>query len=251
VEKDSGHVAAGAENDHKRQVLSKMCQELMAFVWCLNGGSLHGCFHHLRSIMEITATANYFFAGGKAAKQQKRVKKYYEFKELSKYQLYHRLKIKLDDGKITQEEFDNECIIMPKDIESFTEERIQGWQDLWEPDSKDVLDIKNWHFPANIDNLVDNAEPEYRSIYHNICHVVHVSPMGKGLAGQNLVLQKNEVYRAKEYVQLASNIFHKFLRILDDWTGEDYSTKFVPIYMQFGHLKHLVAVDDADPKGAS
>ncbi len=223
--------------DHLKQIIIKISQELLAVIGCINAGSLFGCYHHLRSLIEVTAISNYILAKEDKKKQRKRVEKYYTFQELSKYQLYYKLKMKLENGEIDANEFNNQLIIKKKDIDSFTDEKIQSWKNLWSPDKGDILKIYNWHYPANIDNLI--SEINLNDFYKAISNLVHISPLSQGVIGNNSILQKHQIPQIQEIINSLACIIFQFLEIFNKISDLEFAQNFHPVIKKFSNFKHL------------
>ena len=65
--------------------------------------------------MEMRAIVHYV-----KEQPERRLRKWSEFTQLSKYQKHTKLQASLAAGRITQEEFEANDIIMPIDVQSFT-----------------------------------------------------------------------------------------------------------------------------------
>ena len=223
--------------DHLKQIIIKISQELLAVIGCINAGSLYGCYHHLRSLIEVTAISNYLLANDNKKKQIERIKKYYTFLELSKYQFYYKLKMKLEKNEIDLNEFKNQLIINQIDINLFTDEKIQSWKNLWKPDKGDILKIYNWHYPANIDNLITKIN--FNDLYKAFSNMVHISPLSPGVIGNNLILQKNQIPQIQEIINSSVCTIFEFLEIFNKISNTEFAQSFYPIIIRFKNFKHL------------
>lgn len=225
--------------DYVMHIYSKTSQELLAFISCLKSGSLHGAIHHLRAIIEVYVVTNYVYARGNDQKQNKRLKKYREYPGLKKYHLYETLRRMLEANKITKDEFDTDCILKPDEIASFTENKLNEWRRLWSNDTKiDLLEVRYWHYPCNIENLLSEALKSNKTIYDIICNVVHFSPMASGLAPTNeLILHPDNVHKVNQYVDLIVGMTFNLLHTLGLWMNSSIVKLFQNEFEQFDSLK--------------
>ena len=145
--------------------------------------------------------------------------------------------MKLEKNEIDQNEFKSQLIIEQKDINLFTDEKIQSWKDLWEPDKGDILKIYNWHYPANIDNLITKIN--FNALYKAFSNMVHISPLSQGVIGNNLILQKNQIPKIQEVINSSVCIIFKFFEIFNKISNLEFAQNFHPIMKRFNNFKHL------------
>jgi len=82
------HVLFAKDRLHRfsGDLLSKMLNEGWGFIGCYERGAYLAAYHHARACIELLA--EYHWAVFKKNKQERKIRRYFEFKELFRYNLY-------------------------------------------------------------------------------------------------------------------------------------------------------------------
>lgn len=194
------------------ELLSKLVNEGYGLAGCLYNGAFLAAHHHARSSLELAAAYHHVFANRN--KRQKKLSKFYEFKELDMFNMYQRLRRDDEAGRADRQILGT---IEPERVAGW-EARVSQWCELFSiklddapedlPDEERLASQKralekvgSWHHPATITGLflelsqsrdaegqIRDPESSLRGVYDVLCHATHFSPQTRNLAqGLNLI----------------------------------------------------------------
>ncbi len=178
-----------------QEAISKQVSEVYGFIGCLEKGAFIAAHHHARASVEIAAGVAYMVS--KPSKIEKRLRKYFEFDELSRFNAYHRL-LTADRLGILEKVQNAEGVDFDSRLEAWRSS-VADWINLYglNPEESEEADVrraneakalakvKGWHHPANIDNLISELDvpDSMRETYAFLSHGTHLSPYTKHLSG--------------------------------------------------------------------
>jgi len=163
------------------QLLSKFINEGWAIIGCFERAAFLSNYHHIRAALELIATYNWVFY--KNNKIERRINKYFEFMDLFSYQLY----LKYGDNKSSEylpffKNINIEKINSWKAKEEF-------WMKLYSLRNNDLSEIKNWHYPASIENILNEfSNKKLKMFYEEFSHGTHLSPYSHSLGTDDTIL---------------------------------------------------------------
>lgn len=183
------------EHRFVQEVLSKQISEVYGLIGCLERGAFVAAHHHARASIELAAGLSYVFS--KPAKIEKRLRKYFEFDELARFNVYMSLRDADRLGVIQDAETDEGAEFA---------HRLEHWQGsvpewvnlfgikvdadddpeaLYEAQAEALGRVRSWHHPANIENMLSGLGDvgNEKMIYGFMSHGTHLSPHTKYLAG--------------------------------------------------------------------
>ncbi len=177
----------GDERTFLTDVLVKVTTEMLATIGVLRHGTFIPAYHHTRSMFELYAALEYMYSV--PTKKQRRLEKFIEYPNLGKFLHYRELKNELIGGRITDQEFAASCAISEAEFDEVSK-RQPEWKRIWQLKSLDPGVVKNWHYPATLENLFQSSEitKNLWHSYENVCHVTHLSPLTRRLAPGNLLI---------------------------------------------------------------
>lgn len=163
------------------KLLSKFLNEGWAIIGCFERAAFLSNYHHTRAALELAAC--YHWVIYKDNKIEKRVKKYFEFKDLFLYQLYIEYNNKPDKEYLP---FLNS---VDANQINYWETKIAEWIKLYSPKDNNLLEIRNWHYCARIENiLAEFPNTKLKMFYEEFSHATHFSPFSHSLGTDNTVL---------------------------------------------------------------
>jgi hypothetical protein len=123
------------------------------------------------------------------AKQERKLKKYVEFKNVAKYLHYRKMTHLLTAEQITRQDFLDSCPISKEEFDEL-QKCVPAWNHIWKLKHQDPEVIQYWHYPATIQGLFESSDitKTFWSSYENICHATHLSPLGIGLTAGHLLI---------------------------------------------------------------
>lgn len=233
LEKGEVSLKGGDSAEFLRTMLSKMVQELLGYLGCLRAASLFGSTHHLRSLLEIEGCVKYLTHSEKRTKA--RLRKFNEYGMLIKYQRYSVFRAKVSAGKITEEEYATNIIVPPYLIAQFTEEKLKEWRKLWS--AEDLSHVVAWHYPAAITNLIeldDDPEASHTTLYAQLCHGTHVSPVSNVFGAGRLVFQPADLQHIHSQTLIAVGAIRTISERVDKLDSLGLLEIIDPIYNELG-----------------
>jgi predicted nucleotidyltransferase len=161
-------------------VMSKLVNECIGFIGCLQAGADSATFHHSRAAWELYAALNY--ALGDERQRFKRVRRFNEFHSLQKYNHYNERMDKLRSSSITQEQFDRTCHVSSEAFE-ILKKKVPDWCRIWKVRREELVGIHHWHGRTSIEDMFKSLkdEPDAWSLYEFYCHGAHLSPSARGM----------------------------------------------------------------------
>ena len=165
-------------------IISKLTNEVLSFSGALRMGAAHGAWHHVRAVMELDAAVHYLFDDDRS-QTAKRVEQFIEFGEMAPWSRRRRLEIERDDGRITDQEFQQRNIVSDALIAHAVPERIACWKQLFSCSTeKQLTKRRAWHDGSlkSLFDAVDQSGDRHHE-YEVLCHPTHVSPLGHRLSG--------------------------------------------------------------------
>lgn len=168
-------------NKFTGELYSKFLNEGWALIGCYEQAAFLSSFHHTRASLELLAC--YHWTVYKENKIEKRVKKYFEFKELNLYNYY----IKHTDGNTK----DEHSLISKVDENQINiwEKKIDEWVTLFNVKDKDLSKVVNWHHGCKIENMLSEfPDTRLKMFYDEISHATHFSPYSHSFGTDDTVL---------------------------------------------------------------
>ena len=185
---ESKRVTVGDDQSGKflKLMLAKISQELWGLIGSLRYASFYSSYHHARSVLELYAGLSYVY--NKPSKTSKRLRKFFEFEDVYKLNMFNSLEAELKAGKIDQAEFESAIPISVENAEKLREQ-VDGWVKLYRPKDGDLAKIKHWHESASVLTLFEStgAFEQLWHLYGFLSHGTHFSPFGYNLAGGYLL----------------------------------------------------------------
>ncbi|MBP8116188.1 MAG: hypothetical protein KAY09_00525 [Nitrospira sp.] len=177
----------GDERLFLSDLLSKTTSEMFAMIGTMRNGALIPAYHHTRSILELYSALEHIYCV--PAKQERKLKKYIEFKNVAKYLHYRKRKHLLTDGQITSQDFSDSCPISKEEFDEL-QKCVPAWIRIWKLRQQGPEVIQYWHYPATIQGLFESSDSTktFWTSYESICHATHLSPLGSGLTTGNLLI---------------------------------------------------------------
>ena len=98
----------------------------------------------------------------------------------------HSLEVQLAEGKITQQLFNEKCLISPIMVLHATAERIASWVQTFEVKNEAKLLTRRYWHSGHVELLFNAKDPTGEDFhgYEMLCHATHVSPMAPRLSTQ-------------------------------------------------------------------
>lgn len=203
----------GDERHFLSDLLTKTTSEMFALIGAMRNGALIPTYHHTRSILELYAALEHIYCV--PAKQERKLKKYIEFKNLAKYLHYSKRKQLLAARQITTQEFSESCPISQEEFDEL-QKCVPAWNRIWKLTHQDLEVIQYWHHPATIQGLFESSAitKTFWASYENICHATHLSPLGLGLTTGNLLIGFPKSENGYDYKKINYPIIYSIIAAL-------------------------------------
>lgn len=210
-----------------KSILSKMGHELMGFLACFNNGSLMGMFHILRSIMEVNAAISYV-----RAKEEKRLKKWNAYETVVKHVLFQKLGTKV---QLTEDEQIELNLIRSRQPSEEEISRLKLLFSISDQKKQTLADVRTWHHPAKIDNMIDEMEMPVRTrkFYDQFSNLVHFSPLGIKTTGYSLLLTKDKIRLADDLGWHFAYFIYSISKQIEPWVSQSLFQELGPILEHF------------------
>lgn len=206
-------------------LLSKMLNEGWGFIGCYERGAYLAAYHHARACIELLA--GYHWAVFKKSKREKKVRRYFEFKELYLYNLFR-------EYSSSAPEVDLES------LPGFSQDRIVEWESkkddwarLFKVEADELSSVRNWHHGASIENMLSTLPDDGRTkrTYDVFCHATHFSPHTHALGTGDTVLglpigMDGDVTKLNELTQICINVLLLLYKFIGETTDFDSKVKF-------------------------
>ena len=163
------------------EILSKLLNEGWAIIGCFEKAAFLSSFHHTRAALELIAC--YYWTTYKESKIQKRIEKYFEFKNLYLYQLFVKYGNSPDkDSILPLFNFTDEQILCWKS-------RELEWKNLFKPVDDNLLKVKNWYYNTLIDHMLEEfPNKKLKLFYEEFSHATHFSPFSRFLGTSDTII---------------------------------------------------------------
>jgi|GEM_PF-1503556 len=206
------------------ELLSKAINEGWALIGCLERAAYLSVYHHTRSTLELTAL--YHWVTYKPDKIEKRIEKYFEYKELLHYQLYLRFaeskyKPLSDNLKSTSQE----------QLEKY-KSKEDYWIKLFEPKDNNILKVRNWHNKTSIENILEEFPVEkLKLFYEEFSHATHFSPITQSLGTDDTILglpvgEDGNKFEVNKHMTIYLDSLEPLMSFIQNATGFDSKIKF-------------------------
>jgi predicted nucleotidyltransferase len=159
-------------------MMCKLVNECLGFIGCLKAGTDLAAYHHARAVWELYAALNY--ALGDEQQRAKRIKRFNEFHGLQQYNHCTERRQLLQNGTISQEEFEHTCHVSTDTFERL-KQNVSEWTKLWDVKREDLWKIKHWHGKVSIEAMFGMLHEDSNawSMYGLFCHGTHLSPSAR------------------------------------------------------------------------
>ncbi|MBI3124992.1 MAG: hypothetical protein HYZ10_11370 [Ignavibacteriales bacterium] len=206
------------------ELLSKYLNEGWAMIGCYQQAAFLSSFHHTRASLELLAI--YHWTVYKDNKIEKRVKKYFEFKELNLYNYYRKItnaNVK-DEHSLFSSVDENQVKVWEK--------KIDEWVKLFDVKDKDLSNVINWHHGCKIENMLSEFPNEkLKMFYTEISHATHFSPYSHSFGTVDSVLGlpinlDGDLTQINTPITIYLNSLEFLLNIIHHKIGFDSKVKF-------------------------
>lgn len=187
-----------------RTMLTKLSLETFAVIGCMRNGSAVGAFHHVRGLIELRAAFHYIY--GDATTTAHRVERFAEWQYVAPYIHFKKLKMRLANGQMTQDDFDIESAPAMPFVTGVDAARLDNWTKLYGIDvAAKPTKLKEWYHGSTIADLIRalDSTGTLSAHYAVACNATHVSPLGHRLAGDTLKLIGWDAENAQAVVDTA------------------------------------------------
>jgi hypothetical protein len=178
---------SGNEQAFLTAVLVKVTNEMFGEIGALRNGALLASYHHARAALELFASLEHVYCN--PSKKQRKLDKFIQYPNVSKYQHFQEWQTCLSEGKITHEEFLNGCKVSENNFQEL-KSKMLDWQRIWKLQESNPSSILNWHHPASIKGLFESSD-ETKALwetYEMLCHLTHLSPLGERVTGGHFLI---------------------------------------------------------------
>jgi len=178
---------SGNEQTFLTAVLVKVTNEMFGEIGALRNGALLASYHHARAALELFASLEHVYCT--SSKKGRKLEKFIEYPNVSKYLHFQEWQTYLSEGKITHEEFLNGCNVSENNFQEL-KSKIPNWQRIWKLQKSNPSSILNWHHPASIKGLFESSD-KTKSLwetYEMLCHTTHLSPLGARVTGGHFLI---------------------------------------------------------------
>ena len=178
---------SGNEQAFLTAVLVKVTNEMFGEIGALRNGALLASYHHARAVLELFASLEHVYC--KPSKKERKLGKFIEYPNVSKYVHFQEWQAHLSEGKITHEEFLNGCKVSENNFQEL-KSKIPDWQRIWKLQESNPSSILNWHHPASIKGLFESSDETkiLWKTYEMLCHLTHLSPLGERVTGGHFLI---------------------------------------------------------------
>lgn len=182
LEENTLDLKQGNEREFLCDILVQATNEMFAMIGCLRNGALLPSYHHTRSVLELYASLEHVYCA--PAKRERKLEKFVEYPNVSKYLHSHSWQQQLSKGEITNDQFIQGCAISQNEFNDL-KKRLTKWQRIWKLKDADPDIVKNWHYPATIRGLFESTAMtnDFWTTYEIVSHATHLSPLGRRLRG--------------------------------------------------------------------
>ena len=214
-------------NEFTGDIISKLISESWGLVGVLEHGAYASCFHQARSVIELVAQYNWVIS--KEDKREKRLNKYFAFKDLYEYQTM----IKAESSPALMASLKRKGNY--RDPKEWSNE-LAGWAKLYGVKTEQLARVKGWLYPATIENTIESAPggDDLNVLYDFFSRVTHVSSQTSKVAGPKVIGLPGDDDQSRASVNdLAVNtcaVWGVILGLIQEFHGYNFKAKF-PAFM--------------------
>ena len=128
LEENTLDLKQGNEREFLCDILVQATNEMFAMIGCLRNGALLPSYHHMRSVLELYASLEHVYCA--PAKRERKLEKFVEYPNVSKYLHSHSWQQQLSKGEITNDQFIQGCAISQNEFNDL-KKRLTEWQRIW------------------------------------------------------------------------------------------------------------------------
>ena len=219
--------AGSSLNEFTGDIVSKFISESWGLVGALEHGAYASCFHQARSVIELVSQYNWVVSKG--GKREKRLNKYFAYKDLYEYQSM----LKAESNPALMASLKRKGVY--RDPLEWRNE-LEEWAKLYGVKPEQLSKVKGWLHPATIENTIIAAPGgnDLQILYDFFSRVTHVSSQTIKVAGPKVLGlpgdKEESVAAVDNLVINTCAVWGVMLGLVQEYHGHNFKARF-PAFM--------------------